>query len=138
MIGTPEQDEFISKNRWAVVTTLRGDGTASSSVIFYARESDEIIFSTTRDRLKGKTIARNPRVAVCVLDEGQPFGFVTVEGTATIQSEDIVPGHIAVNKAMRRVEEFVPPEGYEDGLVQAGRIIVRVKAERVYGVTNRA
>lgn len=138
MIGTPEQDEFISKNRWAVVTTLRGDGTPSSSVIFYAREGDELIFSTTRDRLKGKTIARNPRVAVCVLDEGPPFGFVTIEGRATIQSEDIVPGHIAVNKAMRRVEEFVPPEGYVEGLEKAGRVIVRVKAERVSGVTNRA
>jgi PPOX class probable F420-dependent enzyme len=137
MIGTPEQDAFISRNRWAVVTTLRADGSPSSSVVFYACEGDELIFSTTRDRLKAKTIRRNPRVAFCVLDEGPPFGFVTIEGTASIQYDDIVPGHIAVNKAMRRVDEFIPPEGYVEGLERAGRVIIRVRPERVYGVTNR-
>ena len=79
---------------------------------------------------------KNPRVALTVLDEGAPFRFVTVEGKATIQSEDIVPGHVAVNKAMRR-QDFTPPEGYEAGLKSAGRVIIRLKATRVSGVTNR-
>lgn len=136
MIGTPEQDAFISANRWAVVTSMRADGTPTNSVIFYAREGDELIFSTTESRLKAKTIRKNPNVAITVLDEGAPFRFITVEGKATIQTEDIVPGHVAVNKAMRR-EEFSPPEGYEAGLKSAGRVLIRLKASRVSGVTNR-
>ena len=136
MIGTPEQDAFISANRWAVVTSMRADGTPTNSVIFYAREGDELIFSTTESRLKAKTIRKNPNVAITVLDEGAPFRFITVEGNATIQTEDIVPGHVAVNKAMRR-EEFSPPEGYEAGLKAAGRVLIRLKASRVSGVTNR-
>jgi PPOX class probable F420-dependent enzyme len=138
MIGTPDQDAFINRNRWAVVTSLRKDGSPTNSVIFYAREGDELIFSTTLSRLKAKTLARDPRIAFTVLDEGQPFGFVTVEGTATIQGDDIVPGHIEINKAMRRIDEFTPPDGYEAGLKSAGRVIIRVKAERVSGVTNRS
>jgi PPOX class probable F420-dependent enzyme len=138
MIGTPEQDAFINRNRWAVVTSLRKDGSPTNSVIFYTREGDDLIFSTTLSRLKAKTLARDPRIAVTVLDEGQPFGYVTVEGTATIQADDIVPGHIAINKAMRRVEEFTPPEGYEASLKSAGRVLIRVKAQRVSGVTNRS
>lgn len=136
MIGTPEQDAFITENRWAVVTSLRADGTPTNSVIFYAREGDELLFSTTESRLKTKTIRKNPNVAITILDEGAPFRFVTVEGKATIQTEDIVPGHVAVNKAMRR-EEFSPPEGYEAGLKSAGRVLIRLKASRVSGVTNR-
>lgn len=136
MIGTPEQDAFITENRWAVVTTIRADGTPANSVVFYAREGDELIFSTTADRLKAKTIARNPNIALTVLDEGAPFRFVTVEGRATIQTEEIVPGHVAVNRAMRR-QEFSPPEGYEAGLKAAGRVLIRLKATRVSGVTNR-
>jgi PPOX class probable F420-dependent enzyme len=138
MIGTPDQDAFINRNRWAVVTSLRKDGSPTNSVIFYAREGDELVFSTTLSRLKAKTLARDPRIAFTVLDEGQPFGFVTVEGTATIQGDDIVPGHIEINKAMRRIDEFTPPDGYEAGLKSAGRVIIRVKAERVSGVTNRS
>lgn len=136
MIGTQEQDTFINKNKWAVVTTLRKDGSPSSSVVFYAREGDELLFSTTKSRIKAKTLMNDPRVALCVLDEGAPFGYVNVEGTATIQTDDIVPGHVLVLKAMRG-PDATPPEGYEERLAKEGRVIVRVKAERVSGVTSR-
>lgn len=136
MIGTPEQDAFINEQRWAVVTSLRGDGTPANSVVFYAREGDEIFFSTTADRLKAKTVQRDPRIAITILDEGAPFRFVTLEGAATIQTENIVAGHVAVNKAMRRTE-FSPPEGFEERLQRDGRLLIRLKPERVSGVVNR-
>lgn len=137
MIGTAEQDAFIDKNRWAVVTTLRRDGRPSNSVIFYAREGDELIFSTTMDRFKARTLRRDPRIAVTVLDEGAPHGYVTVEGTATIEDSDVVPGHVLVNRAMRGDREWQPPEGFRERLERDGRVIVRVTAERVSGVPNR-
>ena len=136
MIGTPEQDAFINEQRWAVVTSLRGDGTPTNSVVFYAREGDEIFFSTTADRLKAKTVRNDPRIAITILDEGAPFRFVTVEGEATIQTEDIGPGHVAVNKAMRRAD-FTAPEGFEERLKKDGRLLIRLKPTRVSGVVNR-
>lgn len=137
MIGTVDQDAFINKNRWAVVTTLRKDGSPTSSVIFYARDGDEIVFSTTEGRLKAKTLRRDPRIAVAVLDEGPPHGFVTIEGAATVEDEDVVPGHVLVNRAMRRDPTWTAPEGYAERLAADQRVIVRVKAERVSGVPNR-
>ena len=136
MIGNADQDAFINKNKWAVVTTLRKDGSPTSSVIFYAREGDELIFSTTEDRLKTKTIDNDPRISICVLDDGAPYGYVTVEGRATVQREDVVPPHINIVKAMRG-GEFEPPEGYAERLEKERRLVVRLKAERVSGVVNR-
>ena len=136
MIGNEEQDAFVSGNKWAVVTTLRSDGAPSSSVVFYAREGDEILFSTTEDRLKAKTLERDPRIAVCVIDEGPPYRYVTVEGRAALQRDDIVPAHVAINKAMRG-GDFTPPAGFEERLRQQRRLIVRVRPERVSGVTRR-
>lgn len=137
MIGTAEQDALVRELRWAVVTTLRKDGSPSNSVIFYAADGDEIIFSTTKDRVKAKTLKRDPRIAVTVLDEGAPHRFVTVEGTASVVDEDIVPGHILINRAMRKDPAWEPPEGYVAGLRSAGRVVVRVKGERVSGVVRR-
>ncbi len=136
MIGTESQDAFINKNKWAVVTTLRANGTPTSSVVFFARDGDDLLFSTTKSRLKGKTLARDPRLALCVLDEGAPFGYVTVEGKATITEENLVGLHVLVSKAMRGAD-FTPPEGFEERLRREGRVIVRVRPERVSGVTNR-
>ncbi|MFN8508884.1 MAG: PPOX class F420-dependent oxidoreductase [Dehalococcoidia bacterium] len=136
MIGNADQDAFISRNKWAVITSLRSDGSPSSSVVFFAREGDELVFSTTKDRLKARTIANDPRVALTVLDEGAPYGYVTVEGPAAIEDGDIVPSHIRINEAMRG-GAFTPPEGYEAKLRADGRVIIRVKAERVSGVARR-
>ena len=44
MIGTEEQDAFVRSRRWAVVTSLRRDGSPTNSVVFYALEGDDIIF----------------------------------------------------------------------------------------------
>jgi len=136
MIGNADQDAFINRNKWAVVTSLRSDGSPTNSVIFYAREGDELLFSTTLGRLKAKTLRRDPRIALTVLDEGAPFGYVTVEGRATIEERDIVPGHIAINRAMRG-PGFAPPEGFEERLRNEGRVVVTVHPTRVHGVTNR-
>jgi PPOX class probable F420-dependent enzyme len=137
MIGSAEQDALIRELRWAVVTTLRKDGSPSNSVIFYAVDGDELIFSTTKDRIKAKTLKRDPRIAVTVLDEGAPHRFVTVEGSARVEEDDVLPGHILINRAMRKDPAWSPPEGYVEGLKTAGRVVIRVKAERVSGVTRR-
>lgn len=136
MIGNEAQDAFINKNKWGVVTTLRRDGSPTSSVIFYARDGDDLLFSTTKDRLKAKTVQGDPRIALAILDEGAPFGYVTVEGTAIVEEGNLVANHVLINKAMRG-GAFTPPEGFEERLRNDGRVIIRVRAERVHGVTNR-
>lgn len=137
MIGTPEQDAFVRSMKWASVTSLRKDGSPTTSVVFFAVDGDDIIFSTTDGRLKAKTLRNDPRAAITVLDEGAPYRFVSIEGPATVQDKNVVPGHIEINKVMRGLSEWTPPEGYEETLRQQGRVIIRVKPARVSGVVNR-
>ena len=137
MIGKPEHDAFVRAMKWCVVTSLRKDGSPTNSVVFYALDGDDIIFSTTADRLKAKTLSRDPRAAVAILDEGAPYRFVSIEGPATIESDNIIPGHIAINRVMRNAPDWQPPEGYLETLRSQGRVIIRVRPERVSGVVNR-
>ena len=137
MIGKPDQDAFIRSMKSAIVTSLRKDGSPATSLIFYALDGDEMLFSTTADRLKAKTLKRDPRVAVTVLDEGAPYRYVSVEGTATVIDGDIVPDHIAINRAMRNQPDWQPPEGWEETLRLQGRVVIRVKPQRVSGVVQR-
>ncbi len=137
MIGTPEQDAFVRSMKWASITSLRKDGSPTTSVVFYAVDGDDLLFSTTKDRIKTRTFKRDPRAAVTVLDEGAPYRFVSVEGNATVEDDNIIPGHIAVNRAMRGLADWQPPEGYEETLRAQGRVIIRVTPERVSGVVNR-
>ncbi|MFN0093228.1 MAG: pyridoxamine 5'-phosphate oxidase family protein [Dehalococcoidia bacterium] len=138
MLGTPEQDAFITAMKWGTATTLRKDGSPTNSVVFYYREGDTLAFSTTADRLKAKTLRNDNRIAFTVLDEGAPYRFVSLEGTATIEDGDgIGPAHVTLNRVMRGDPNWQPPENFVAGLKAAGRVINRVHAERVSGVVNR-
>ncbi len=136
MIGTAEQDAFIREHHFAIVTTLRKDGSPSNSAIFVFADGDELAFSTTADRLKAKTVKNDPRVAVTLADGGEPHRYVTVEGKATIDSDNIVPMHITLNKLMQG-PDWQPPAGFEEGLRKAGRVVVRIHPDRVSDMLNR-
>ena len=81
-----EFDQFITDHRWAVLTHLRGDGSPVSSVVAYAREADEIVVSTPGKTFKRRALDRDPRVNLCILSNQEPFNFVALEGTATIET----------------------------------------------------
>lgn len=136
MIGTAEQDAFISNSKWAVVTTLRRDGSPSSSVVFYVRDGDEILFSTTVDRLKAKSLRRDPRIAVTVLDDGAPYGYVTVEGTAVFVDRDVRAHSERIYRSFRG-PEWSPPADFAEQLAAEGRVVVHVTPQRVSGVIRR-
>lgn len=134
MIGTNEAfDQFITDQRWAVITTLRKKGQPSSSFVAYAREGDVLIVSTPGGTFKRKTLDADPRVTMCVMTNEEPFNFVTVEGLAEIQTEDIVD---PTRKVFKAIEDtgFKEPEDFEGWLEKQRRVIIRIHPERVSGV----
>ncbi len=50
-------------------------------------EDARIVFMTSADRIKGKSILRDGRVSICFDDERPPFSFVTVSGTTTTSTD---------------------------------------------------
>jgi PPOX class probable F420-dependent enzyme len=58
------------------------DGRPLIAPVWYFVENGEIVFNTGADSAKGRAIARDPRVVLCVDMEEPPFGFVQVQGLA--------------------------------------------------------
>lgn len=133
MLGSEQLDAFVSAHRWAVITTLRASGQASSSMVAYARQGDELVISTPAGRLKTRTLERDPRVTLCIISNAEPFNYVTVEGRATIDRDDLVEATRAVfaNIAGTGYQE---PEDLAKWIRDDGRVIIRIHAERVHGV----
>ena len=134
MIGNdPDWDEFISTHRWAVLTTMRANGQPSTSMVAYARDQDSLIISTPGTTIKRSTIERNPRVALCVISNSEPFNFVTVEGTAEVETNNLLEN-------TRRVFANITDAGWEEPadlpawLESQQRVILRVSPQRVSAV----
>src|ERR1700734_2686488 len=75
--------------RTGKLATVRLNGTPHVAPVWFALdEDDSLVFMTGRDTVKGRSLRRDPRAALCVDDERPPFSFVTVNGIVTL-SEDL-------------------------------------------------
>ena len=76
---------FVTEGtRTAAVATVRADRRPHVAPVWFLLEGDEIVFTTGRTTVKGRTLTRDGRVALCVQDEIPPYAYVLIEGTARL------------------------------------------------------
>jgi PPOX class probable F420-dependent enzyme len=119
------QKTFIAETPiYAVVTTLRADGSPHSTIIWVDAEGDDIVFNTAVGRAKDVHLKADPRIAVALVDPQNPYKWVSVSGTATIGPE----GDIAM---INRLSQKYMGKDYpwlREGEI---RITVTVQADKV-------
>ncbi|MER5411715.1 PPOX class F420-dependent oxidoreductase [Streptomyces virginiae] len=80
---------FVSHStRTGKLSTVREDGSPHIAPIWFVLDGDSFVFNTGKDTVKGRNLARDGRVALCVDDDRPPFSFVILEGRAEISGYD--------------------------------------------------
>ncbi|MFC8660874.1 MULTISPECIES: PPOX class F420-dependent oxidoreductase [Streptomyces] len=130
---------FVSNGtRTGKLSTVRADGSPHVAPIWFLLDGDDLVFNTAKTTVKGRNLARDGRVAVCVDDDRPPFAYVVLQGRARI-SEDLDELRLWAGRiggrymGEERAEEF----GARNGV--PGELLVRVRIEKVLaegGVAN--
>jgi len=116
--------------RLAHIALTRPDGRPHVTPVCFILDGDELAFALSPGSVKGNSLARDGRVAVCVSDEQQPYGFVTIEGEARISTEPDQIKHVGAGIANR----YYPGQSAEDvveAFVQGGFTAVRISITNV-------
>ena len=82
-----ERRKFVEAHRTAIFGYNRKNDGPSMSVVYYVIDGDEILVSTMAERGKAKAVKRNPRIALCILDEKWPLTYLQVYCDASINEE---------------------------------------------------
>jgi PPOX class probable F420-dependent enzyme len=77
----------LEGTRTGKLATTRANGHPHVTPVWFTLDGDDVMFTTGEGTSKGKALARDPWVSLCVDDERPPFSFVVVEGTATITDD---------------------------------------------------
>lgn len=134
----PEVRDFLMDGtRTGKLAYQAADGRPLIAPVWFLVEGDRLVFNTGKQTAKGRALARDPRVALCVDLQQPPYAFVQVQGVAEL-SED--PGELlrtATAIATRymgaeRGEEF----GRRNGV--PGELVVRVRPVKVIAAFNMA
>jgi PPOX class probable F420-dependent enzyme len=130
-----ELREFLDANRIGVLATIAGDGKPRQSLVYYARDDEQLLISTLKDRRKADDVARTGWASLCVMGHEPPFPAATFSGPAAIVTEGIGVPTAMIAHGMLRTPD--PPEPMPDeALAEAGRIILRINVDRVSAVSH--
>jgi PPOX class probable F420-dependent enzyme len=75
---------LLDGNNFASLATVNADGAPQSSVVWFLRDGDAILFSVLSTRRKARNMAREPRVSVSIYDLANPYHSVEIRGTAEL------------------------------------------------------
>jgi hypothetical protein len=121
---------LLHGTRTGKVATTRADGRPHVAPIWFTLDGSDVLFNTGESSVKGRSLARDPRVSMCVDDEAPPFSFVLIEGTATlIEDVEECRRWATVIGARYMGEDRAEEFGARNGV--PGEYLVRVSPTRI-------
>jgi len=117
---------LLDGKNFASVATLGPGGAPQNSVVWFKREGDTVLFSSTDGRQKIRNLRRDPRISVSVYDLANPYTSVEIRGTAEVLPDE---GKRLPYELSHKYLGVDPPSERDDEV----RVIVRVVPERIVG-----
>jgi PPOX class probable F420-dependent enzyme len=133
---------LVAGQRQGVLVTLRKDGWPQLSNVNYGWDAGQqtIRISTTDDRAKTANMRRDPRVSFHVTS-GDFWSYVVVDGQAALSAVAADPHDAAVEELVelyRSIQGEHPDwDDYRAAMVRDRRLVVRIRADRAYGMVHR-
>ena len=130
-IDDPDVREFLlAGTRTGKLSYLGADGRALVAPVWFVIEGGRLVFNTGKDSAKGRALARDPRVAICVDLEEPPYAFVQVQGVAEL-SED--PADLLATATAIAARYMGPERAQEFGRRNGvpGELVVRLRPSKV-------
>ena len=80
--------DLLRKPNPCFLTTLMPDGSPQSVPVWVGREGDRIVICTGENSLKARNTARDPRVALSMVDFRNPYSEVQIRGHVVERQPD--------------------------------------------------
>ena len=121
-----EAKHLLSGKHFAHVATLMPDGSPQVSPVWVDVEDGLVLFNTAEGRLKPENLRRDPRVAISITDDENPYENVLIRGKAVELTHDGADEHIdALANRYMGVDEYPLRHPGEE------RVIVKIEPEKV-------
>jgi PPOX class probable F420-dependent enzyme len=130
-IGDPAVRDFLSHGtRTGKLSWLSASGRPLVAPVWFVVDGDGLVLNTNKDTAKGRALARDPRVSLCVDLEQPPYAFVQVQAEAELSEDPAELLRTATAIAARymgadRAEEF----GQRNAV--PGELVVRLRPVKV-------
>jgi len=88
MTLSDDAKRLLDGANFAHLSTLQEDGSPKVEPVWVAREGDRVLVTSDANSLKGKNLARDPRVALSIVDFVNPYEQLLVRGRVVERRPD--------------------------------------------------
>jgi PPOX class probable F420-dependent enzyme len=124
-VGLPERARKLLEGRnFAHLATVMPDGSPQVTPVWVHVEGDDVIVNTSEERVKTRNVRRDPRVALSVYDQKNPYRKATIRGRVIELVHEGADKSINTLSMKYEGEPFSKPEGQVP-------VILRIRPDRV-------
>jgi PPOX class probable F420-dependent enzyme len=122
--------ELMQGKNIASLATINPDGSPQVTPTWVDTDGEYVLINTAIGRVKQKNTTRDPRVAVFVIDQTNPYRFVALQGRVVAQ----IAGRLAEDHADKLAKKYMDVEKYPEQHREPGekRVILKIIADHIY------
>ena len=84
---TADDLALINEPHLGLVASVMPDGSPQITPVWVDTDGETLRFNTARGRVKTNNLERDPRVAVVVVDEADPYRWLSIRGAVDLSNE---------------------------------------------------
>jgi PPOX class probable F420-dependent enzyme len=114
----------------AFISTLSKDGSPHITPVWADIENDIIVINTSEAAAKNKHIARDPRVAISIVEQFNPYNMVSIKGKVIEQTTEGAEEHLK-----KLAKKYLGVGKYYYRRPRHKRVILKIRAEKIMGLS---
>ena len=119
--------KLIDGKNFASVATIMPNGSPQVAPVWIDRDGDTIILNATQSRQRTRNLKRDPRVAISIFDQSNPYSNASIRGKVIDITEKGAEEHI---DKMNLKYHGTPKYPYHTP--KDPRVLLRVEATRIH------
>jgi PPOX class probable F420-dependent enzyme len=124
---TPSIAVLLEGKNFASFSTLMDDGSPHVAPTWVDHDGDIILINTVIGRIKEKNVRNDPRVALSIVDQGNPYNMASIRGKVVELSTNGADDHI--DKLAKR---YLGVDSYPLKSPEEKRIILKIKPDKIF------
>jgi len=117
---------LIEGKNFANLGTLMPDGSPQVTPVWVDRENDLVLVNTAEGRVKLDNVTRDPRVAISIFEQDDPYNKVLIRGTVVEITKDGAEDHI--DKMAMKYRGLAKYPWREPGI---SRVLIKIRPTRI-------
>ncbi len=118
---------MLREKNFAFLATVDAKGHPQVTPMWVDIDGDHVILNTAMGRVKQKNTARDPRVAVAVLDMDDPYRYVMIRGRV----EEQIPDQTAEDHIDKLAKKYLGKDKYPFRQTGEKRVLLKIVPEHV-------